>query len=211
MTKGKYIGFLIVLLSVIVACNNAPRKSKNKLDSCCEVKYLKNYYEDHTFNGKLYVDSIGFLYTSLYLYKLDDSCLIFVSLYKNRMLLLIRPDSIGIFCVDKKTPRWLGHNGLYIFEKGKIDSTIKCVESKVFPFYKYLDSDFAQVIVGRDINDKNRVILMDYHHDGGFYYEGLVLSSFYYERTIKNDLISLRGVNLLNYYQFNENPASLNK
>ena len=209
MFKNFIIVGCSILLLFFVACNERSPEMEgskhNRLGQYCESKYLKQYFEDNSASGKFYVDSIEFLYTSLNLYKLNDSSLLFTSFYRNGILLIITPDSIRVYRTKGEDPWWVVPIH-YLFEDFGVDSVVRYFEKETVPFFRNSWWDNVQVVIGYYNNDKNKIVLMDYRNSAHFSGEFRFTNSAYsYDTTVKNDFISLRGARLMNYWKFNDN------
>jgi hypothetical protein len=203
-----FIGFVILLL-LFVACNERSQERKgymhNELEKYCESKYLKEYFKENSTSGEFYVDSIDVLYKSLQLYKINDSTLVFTSFYRNEILLIITPDSIRIYHPKGEDPWWRGLKP-YLFEESGINPVVKYIEKETVPFFKNSWWDNVQVIIGYYKNDSSKIILLDYRKSARYSDEFSMRNNAYnYYTTVKNDLINLRGVKLINYWKFNDN------
>jgi len=67
----------------------------------------------------------------------------------------------------------------------------------------------VKVQIGTMKNNKNKIILVDYHNFMGSYRNGFIHRYYNYYKTVKNDLINFKGVKLLNYdYYQNDNLLS---
>jgi hypothetical protein len=117
--RSKNVICMIFIVFLFTYCSerhsNKVEKPRSDLENIIECKYLRQYFEDNTNGGKFYVDSIEYLYRSLYLYKLNDSSLIFSSFYRNQILLIINSDSIKIFRANGEAPWWLEYKVRDIF------------------------------------------------------------------------------------------------
>lgn len=203
----------IVLIVLLFTCcgekhSNKVVQPRSELENIIECKYLRQYFEYNTNKGILYVDSIEFLYTSLYLYKLSDSSLIFTSFYRNRILLLINPDSIKIFCTKGEEPWGVEYKVYDIFKVSGINAVFKYLKPHINPFYINSNGKGVKVQIGTMKNNKDKIILVDYHNFLGSCRRGFIHRSYNYYKTVKNDLISFKGVKIMNYDYYNNNNLS---
>jgi hypothetical protein len=85
---------------------------------------------------------------------------------------------------------------------------LRHLKQDVNPFYINSSGKEVQVQIGTYRNNKNKIILTDYHNYSCSSRRGFIHRSYNYYETVKNDLINFKGVKLLNYDYYNDNLLS---
>ncbi len=203
--KNYYILGLLIFIIFFVDCKQQDNKPICELAQYSDVRYFKKYFEDNSGNNTFYVDSIGLLYSSLNLYKIDDSSLVFMSYYNMDRLFIINADSIRVYSPQGEDPRWFTRDIYDMLNNSNIDSVIRYIGSVIYPFYSSSLTNKKQVIIGVEKKNCNRIVFVDYRNRAYFYCGGFFHNCFIYEKTIENNLINMSRVKLKNHDIFNNN------
>ena len=192
---------LLLLICLTFSCKNENTEEKLKKNRIDDFKYFLDFVEEYKRNDTVVIDTFNYLYNSLKAIYLNDSAIVFASLNRNRFLLFIYPDSIGIYI---SAPGLL-FSELEIndlFFENKIEEALKLIESKYSIFYKYNYGNRIINYIVYDINQyKACYILINYQY---IVYSFCFNWNFYYIKKIKNDFIRLDKIKFKNSYPYNK-------
>ncbi len=197
--RNKIIKYIILItFTYLLACSNSKKEEKNLKEKYHSVSFLL-FYLDENKNDTIIISNFNELYRNLFLSKINDSIISFISNFPNSMhsdcMMIICPHQIHIFeAPDFYASLLVNELDLLYKYYGKYEKYDSSLNEHIDLLFKQKNPNFFRFI-GISKKRSNRIYFADSFNN--FYTTG----SFCYVRTIKNNIIDMKKYKFINDYK----------